>query len=179
MSSSAKSFSSLCRVFRSSQIYDTFTGTQEQHSFSCVASTPFFYSIPLSVVRESGGYGFQGLANSISHISQQSGDWWMRKGGRGLEVNYRQQRGHRAYYFGVRTCNGPMGMTFTMTTWPRPSIPSTPQPNPHTPSLTFILKEMTAGPSGMIMKRPTGRMMNRTSGCSLAASGALKVALDS
>lgn len=56
------------------------------------------------------------------HTSWLSGDWRMRRGGRGLEVNYRQQRGHRAYYFGAGTCNGPMGMTFTTRARPHPSI---------------------------------------------------------
>lgn len=62
--------------------------------------------------------------------------------GGGLEVNYRQQRGHRAYYSGAGTCNGPMGMTFTTRARPHPSIAiHTHTATVCTPSLTFILKQ--------------------------------------
>lgn len=123
-------------MLRSSQTCDTFTGTQEQQPFSFVAPTPFSQFTPLPVVRESAAEAWQ----TASPTSWLSGDWQIRQGGRGLEVNYRQQRGHRAYYFGVKTCNGPMGMTFMTRARPHPSSPSTPTTHPvHT--ITHIYTE--------------------------------------
>ncbi len=167
---------SWCRELRSSQTRDTFTGTQEQQPFSFVAPTPFFHLEPPPAVRESAA-GKQHLPH---HGCLGIGRWG--RDGRGLEVNYRQQRGHRAYYFGAGTCNGPMGMTFTTRARPHPSITIHTHNPPRTPSLTFILKEATVGLSGLIMKRPLafgrGRMMNWIHGCSLLVSGGLQVALD-
>lgn len=51
-----------------------------------------------------------------------SWDWQMAQTGRGLEVNSRQQRGHKAYYFWDGTCNGPMGMTVMIKAQPHLSI---------------------------------------------------------
>lgn len=168
----------LYRALKSSLTYDTFTVTQEQQPFSFVAPTPFSHFIPLPLVRELGAEVWEAW-QTATPTSRQSGDWWMGHGGRGLEVNYRQQRGHGAYYFGAGTCNGPMGMAFTTRAWPHPSITiHTRSPTPRTPSLTSILKEPTVGLSGLIMKRPTGVMMNRPPGCSPAASGGLQVAHD-
>lgn len=113
--------------------------TQQQQPFSFVAPS----SVPPAVKDL--------LANSDSppHPGCLSGDWRLRRGGRegvkeggGLEVNYRQQRGHRAYYSGAGTCNGPMGMTFTTRARPHPSIAiHTHRATACTPSLTFILRQ--------------------------------------
>lgn len=146
----------------------------------CLASFFFFFHFIILKVREV-------WEANTSPVSSLSGDWWMRQGGRGIEVNYRQQRGQGAYYFGAETCIGPMGVTFTTRAPPHPSNPHPtliPPLHPRsTRTITHIYtKEPTVGLTGLIMKRPltfgTGRMINCIPGSSLAASGGLQIALD-
>lgn len=130
-------------------IYSVSGALRSSQTCDTTAAAIFFCCSQFSAACSEGSAGKQRLS-ATSRLSvwglaaatgREGGSEGGKEGG-GLEVNYRQQRGHRAYYSGARTCNGPMGMTFTTRARPHPSIAiHTHRATACTPSLTFILRQ--------------------------------------